>query len=68
LLVLRGFDANLGARPLKRVIQRMVLDPLALKIVSGEVKPGEKVLVDASQGEIIVQAPLNVERLTKTKM
>ena len=37
----RGFDPNLGARPLKRVIQREVLDPLSLKIVSGEVKEGK---------------------------
>ena len=67
LLASRGFDSDLGARPLKRVIQKMVLDPLALKIVSGEVIPGEKVLVDVSQNEIVVQAPLNVERLAKTK-
>ncbi len=42
----KGFDPNLGARPLKRVIQKEVLDPLALKIVAAEVKEGERVKVD----------------------
>ncbi len=49
----RGFDPNLGARPLKRVIQKLVLDPLSLKIVSGEVKEKEKVVVDFENGKII---------------
>lgn len=48
-----GFDPNLGARPLKRVIQREVLDPLSLKIVSGEVKEGERVVVDFENEKII---------------
>ena len=49
----RGFDPNLGARPLKRVIQKQVLDPLSLKIVAGEVKEGERVIVDLEAGRII---------------
>jgi len=49
----RGFDPNLGARPLKRVIQRQVLDPLSLKIVSGEIKKGERVVVDFENERII---------------
>jgi ATP-dependent Clp protease ATP-binding subunit ClpB len=49
----RGFDQNLGARPLKRVIQRQVLDPLSLKIVSGQIKEGERVVVDAERDKII---------------
>jgi len=55
LLAEKGFDPNLGARPLKRVIQRLVLDPLSLKIVSGEVKGGERVVVDSDGGQIIFQ-------------
>ena len=51
----KGFDPNLGARPLKRVIQREVLDPLSLKIVSGEIKEGERVIVDFENGKIIFQ-------------
>jgi len=53
----KGFDPNLGARPLKRVIQREVLDPLSLKIVSGEIKEGERVIVDFANGKIIFQTP-----------
>ena len=53
----KGFDPNLGARPLKRVIQKEVLDPLALKIVAGEVKEGERVIVDVENDKIIFQTP-----------
>lgn len=52
----KGFDANLGARPLKRVIQREVLDPLSLKIVSGEVKEGERVVVDSQDGIVVFRS------------
>jgi ATP-dependent Clp protease ATP-binding subunit ClpB len=55
LLAERGFDPNLGARPLRRVIQREVLDPLALKIVTGTVKEGEEIEVDAKDGQIIIK-------------
>ena len=53
----RGFDPNLGARPLKRVIQKLVLDPLSLKIVAGEVKEGEKVMVDLEEDKIKFLTP-----------
>ena len=49
----QGFDANLGARPLRRVIQKLVLDPLALKIVRGEAKEGERLLIDFDGKQII---------------
>ncbi len=49
----RGFDQNLGARPLKRVIQKMVLDPLALKIVSGELKEKDSIFIDFEDGNIV---------------
>ncbi|MBC7073970.1 AAA family ATPase [Candidatus Parcubacteria bacterium] len=49
----RGFDPNLGARPLKRVIQKEVLDPLALMIVSGKVKEAlSSVKVDLKGNQI----------------
>ena len=41
-----GYDRAYGARPLKRAIQRMVQDPLAIKILSGEVRHGDHVVVD----------------------
>ncbi|HET9184252.1 MAG TPA: ATP-dependent chaperone ClpB [Candidatus Angelobacter sp.] len=47
LLFIEGYDRAYGARPLKRAIQRMVQDPLALKILEGEVKHGDHVVVDA---------------------
>ena len=49
----RGFDPNLGARPLKRVIQKQVLDPLAVKIVAGDILEGEKIVVDFEAGIIV---------------
>ncbi|HYL12999.1 MAG TPA: ATP-dependent chaperone ClpB [Terriglobales bacterium] len=47
LLFTEGFDPNFGARPLKRAIQKLVQDPLALKILDGEVLHGDHVVVDA---------------------
>jgi ATP-dependent Clp protease ATP-binding subunit ClpB len=41
-----GYDPDYGARPLKRTIQRELQDPLAIKILSGDFKPGETILVD----------------------
>ncbi|MBS2025667.1 MAG: ATP-dependent chaperone ClpB, partial [Deltaproteobacteria bacterium] len=43
-----GYDPVYGARPLKRALQRMVLDPLALKVLQGQFVPGDTVKVDAS--------------------
>jgi ATP-dependent Clp protease ATP-binding subunit ClpB len=47
LLFLEGYDRAYGARPLKRAIQRMIQDPLALKILEGEVLHGDHVVVEA---------------------
>jgi ATP-dependent Clp protease ATP-binding subunit ClpB len=44
-----GFDPNFGARPLKRAIQKLVQDPLALRILDGEVLHGDHVVVDAEK-------------------
>ena len=57
LLVKEGFDANLGARPLKRVIQRLILDPLSIKIVTGETSEGSRILIDADKDKIIFESP-----------
>ena len=54
----QGIDQNLGARPLKRVIQKLVLDPLSMKIITGSVKPGAKVTIDAQDGEIVFKSAL----------
>ena len=42
----KGYDPQYGARPLKRVIQTEVLDPLAKSIIEGVIKSGDKVSVD----------------------
>ncbi len=47
LLAERGYDPHYGARPLKRVIQRLVKDPLAMRILEGDFPEGSKVLVNA---------------------
>jgi ATP-dependent Clp protease ATP-binding subunit ClpB len=49
LLFTEGFDLNFGARPLKRAIQKLAQDPLALKILDGEVLHGDHVVVDADK-------------------
>jgi ATP-dependent Clp protease ATP-binding subunit ClpB len=53
LVASEGFDPAYGARPLKRVIQKRVLDPLAQKMLSGEYREGDTVVVDAQNGEIV---------------
>ncbi len=57
LLVREGFDASLGARPLKRIIQRLILDPLSTKIVAGEIMPGSRVLIDEKDKAIVFEMP-----------
>ena len=49
LLFTEGFDPNFGARPLKRAIQKLLQDPLAMKILDGEVLHGDHVIVDADK-------------------
>ena len=46
LLVSEGYDPTYGARPLKRMIQRRVLDPLAMRVLEGEFREGDRVTVD----------------------
>jgi len=47
LLLREGYDPAYGARPMKRAIQRLIQDPLAMRILDGEVRPGDTVVVDA---------------------
>jgi ATP-dependent Clp protease ATP-binding subunit ClpB len=48
-----GYDPTYGARPLKRVIQKRLVDPLALRLLEGEFTPGDTVAVDAADGELV---------------
>jgi ATP-dependent Clp protease ATP-binding subunit ClpB len=53
LVAEEGFDLVYGARPLKRVIQRNVLNPLATKILAGEIREGSHVVVDREDRHLI---------------
>jgi ATP-dependent Clp protease ATP-binding subunit ClpB len=53
LLASRGYDPAFGARPLKRLIQREIADPLAFRLLSGEIEPGRPVIVDAEGDRLV---------------
>ena len=50
-----GYDPTYGARPLKRVIQKHLVDRLALAILEGEFQAGDTVRVDARDGELVFE-------------
>jgi len=50
-----GYDPQFGARPLKRTIQDLLLDPLANKLLSGEVIPGDHIRVDIRNGQLVFE-------------
>ena len=52
-LVREGYDATYGARPLKRAIQRAILDPLARQVLEGRFTEGDTVVVDVERGAIV---------------
>jgi ATP-dependent Clp protease ATP-binding subunit ClpA len=51
-----GYDPHFGARPLKRTLQRRVQNPLAMKLLNGEFKPGQTIEVDVKRGEFEFRA------------
>ncbi len=61
LLAREGYDPVYGARPLKRAIQRLIQDPLALKILSGEFAEGDAVVTDAQGGEIVFRKQVDAK-------
>jgi ATP-dependent Clp protease ATP-binding subunit ClpB len=52
LLIAEGYDPMYGARPLKRTIQRRVLDPLAMRVLEGEFHEGDVIRIDSPRGEL----------------
>ena len=52
LLAREGYDPQFGARPLKRAIQTLIQNPLAMKLLRGEIPPGQTVIVSARDGEM----------------
>jgi len=59
-LVSEGFDPMFGARPLKRTIQRRVLDPLAMRVLEGEFREGDSILVDMGENGLTFQKKQSV--------
>jgi ATP-dependent Clp protease ATP-binding subunit ClpB len=62
LVVTEGYDPMYGARPLKRTIQRRVLDPLALKVLEGEFHEGDRVTIDVRDGALSFEKQVGVGR------
>ena len=52
LLIQEGYDSAYGARPLKRVIQQKIIDPLAMQVIQNEVRDGDHLLIDANSDEL----------------
>ena len=65
-LVQEGFSPEFGARELKRVIQRLILDPLAHAIVSGEINAGDTVKLTLSNNKIVFNQT-NITKQTRSK-
>ncbi|MFP5320207.1 MAG: ATP-dependent Clp protease ATP-binding subunit, partial [Acidimicrobiia bacterium] len=61
LLAKKGYDPTLGARPLRRAIQRMVEDPMSERILWKEFRAGETVIVDAEGDEIVFRSIEGIE-------
>src|SRR5262249_26292232 len=60
-LAREGVDPIYGARPLKRTIQREIIQPLAMQLVRGDFNDGDMILIDAADGEIRFQRAHLVE-------
>ena len=67
-LVEKGFDPDLGARPLKRVIQKLILDPLSLKVICSEIEQGDKVLIDFNKKEVVFKTSQLFKKSSKKKV
>ena len=53
LLAKEGYDPQFGARPLKRAVQEQLLNPLSMKLLEGEFKPGDRIKVTASDEGLV---------------
>jgi ATP-dependent Clp protease ATP-binding subunit ClpB len=51
-----GYDPDFGARPLKRSIQREIMDPLAMNLLTSEIKDGQEVVVSMDSGNLVFKA------------
>jgi ATP-dependent Clp protease ATP-binding subunit ClpB len=62
-----GYDPAYGARPLKRAIQRAIQDPLAMKILDGEVLHGDHVVVDSKDGKLSFEVTHHEDEAAKVE-
>ncbi len=67
-LAKEGFDKEMGARPMKRVIQKKILNPLALEIISGEIEKGERVTVKEKDCKIVFEGASRNKKNKKEKV
>jgi len=67
LLIEQGYDPVYGARPLKRAIQSLIQNPLAIKLLNGEIASGSTVNVTAENGEMRFSSPDNKSAATSPK-
>jgi ATPases with chaperone activity, ATP-binding subunit len=51
-----GFDEVYGARPLKRVINELITDEIALQIVEGKIKPNDKIVINLNDEKIVIES------------
>jgi ATP-dependent Clp protease ATP-binding subunit ClpC len=54
MLADQGYDPDMGARPLRRIIQQKVEDPLSDALLAGEFEDGDTILVDAVEGDVVL--------------
>ena len=62
-IIERGYDPAMGARPVKRVIQKEVLNALSKAILGNRVKKDEPIVMDVFDGQVVFRAPLENEKL-----
>jgi ATP-dependent Clp protease ATP-binding subunit ClpB len=55
LLASEGYDPQFGARPLKRAVQEHILNPLSMRLLEGDFKPGDKIKVSSQNGELVFE-------------
>jgi ATP-dependent Clp protease ATP-binding subunit ClpB len=68
MLTKEGFDREMGARPMKRLIQRKILNPLALQIISGEISHGERVIAKELSGSVLFETKNKKTKKEKIKV
>jgi ATP-dependent Clp protease ATP-binding subunit ClpC len=66
LLARDGFDPQFGARPLRRTIQRLIENQLSRMVLSGETEPGDRVVVDVVEGDLLFEVEKGAGPQTET--